>query len=172
MTQYASLLNGPIKSAQSAWQDYQTNCDIDGDQFACTVGIQTVGLSAQNLGLTIDLIEVNHGPQDTDYFGSSPAEIAQLTEDTRTAANKLAGDLTNLDKPAQGWGFDALELSSTLDRWGRTCSPNATQNGRDSVESGPLVLRCARTIEYRSTPLFSRRACRSPSPRGKGSPTS
>lgn len=116
-TQYASALNGAITSWQKEWEDFSNEgCPIeDNGSPVCKLGPSTMWTKASTIAGTIQLIELIDSPY---YIGAPPFEISKLTNDTYTAAQIVAADLSGPDhEPIDGWLADVASLNKTLDGW-------------------------------------------------------
>jgi hypothetical protein len=114
--QYASALKAPIANLQRAYSESNDHdCSSDDSSPDCQIMPLELGSEAQAIVTTIDGLEMKTSQN---YVGRPPAEIAVLTQDTRSAAQTVADDLDDPQHPADGWLNDVMSLNDRLDAWG------------------------------------------------------
>ena len=115
ISQYASHLNGTLKSWQEAYGHWHDDCLIDPAAI-CPVEALTLHISSQTLTTVID------SARDKDshvYIGPPPAEIARLVDDTYNDAIAMSNATEDNENMDVGDVFSAgSKLSSDIDAWG------------------------------------------------------
>lgn len=113
--QWASAMNGSIKSMQDTWKEDQDNlCDNGSKSFTCSILPEQFQLTSSTLVVSIQGADE---PSSHAYIGPPPPELVALVAATQKDAQKVADDFAG-DKFTDGWTLDMSLLLSDLDAWG------------------------------------------------------
>lgn len=114
ITQYASLMNGPLRDFQKTWDAYAQQCLFEQNDSNCKVAPTTLNASASVIQLKLESAVKPTSPV---YIGPPPTELVRLVQTTHDDAARVVADTADKKHPSDMMGSDCRSLTSDVDAW-------------------------------------------------------